>query len=271
MATCYIRHTKIPVEEDLIHEFKGHRDLSKLDLSENRYKKQWGPDGPVWIAKQHRYRSTLSKTICGMLNTGLKSTIYMGVTDRGIAEGFMMSLYQRDHFQLSLRSLLSKFNPPCPEHVVNIRFVPILDEDEEDGVLLPEPIGFEPPRWKDHLIHESQYCWCEHSALAAFRNGILYRFYIIEVTFNQWDKDNPQNASLIRDDVCDKRPIFANEFGKIYIRRNGYMEKVWEENLTKLKNDSYLMEVPILKLEETPKNNMTNDDYDTEYFSYESD
>ena len=67
------------------------------------------------------------------------------------------------------------------------------------------------------------------------------------------------------------RPIFANEFGKIYIRRNGYMEKVWEENLTKLKNDSYLMEAPILKLEETPKNNMTNDDYDTEYFSYESD
>ena len=25
MATCYIRHSKIPVEEDLTHEFKAHR------------------------------------------------------------------------------------------------------------------------------------------------------------------------------------------------------------------------------------------------------
>ena len=53
----------------------------------------------------------------------------MGVTDDGVAEGFMMSLYQRDHFRLSLRDLLTKFKPACPD----INFVPILDEDEEDG------------------------------------------------------------------------------------------------------------------------------------------
>ena len=35
MASCYLRHSRIPVEEDLTHEFKGHRDLSKLHLSEN--------------------------------------------------------------------------------------------------------------------------------------------------------------------------------------------------------------------------------------------
>ena len=57
----------------------------------------------------------------------------MGVTDDGAAEGFMMSLYQRDHFKLSLRDLLSKFKPACPDHVIDINFVPILDEDEEDG------------------------------------------------------------------------------------------------------------------------------------------
>jgi len=31
---CYIRHSILPVEEDLTHEFKAHRDLSKLDYSE---------------------------------------------------------------------------------------------------------------------------------------------------------------------------------------------------------------------------------------------
>ena len=117
-----------------------------MDLSEKRY--TWGIGG--YTAKAPRYRKTLSESICGMLNTGLKSTIYLGVTDEGIAEGFMMSLYQRDHFQLSLRDLLSKYKPACPEHVINISFIPILDEDEEDGVILPDPIGLDTPRWLNH-------------------------------------------------------------------------------------------------------------------------
>ena len=123
MATCYMRHSKIPIEENLQNEFKAHRDLSKLDLSENRYRRACIDDkGKGWILKDSRNRSAISKTICGMLNTGLKSTIYMGVTDRGQVEGFMMSLYQRDHFRISLRSLLSKFKPACPEHIIDIRY-----------------------------------------------------------------------------------------------------------------------------------------------------
>jgi len=275
MATCYMRHSKIPVEENLQNEFKAHRDLSKLDLSEMRYRRAWTIEGlpkeKGWVLKDSRNRAAISKTICGMLNTGLKSTIYMGVTDRGQVEGFMMSLYQRDHFRISLRSLLSKFKPACPEHIIDIRFVPILDDDEEDGILLPEPIGFDPPRWKDHRIHEPEYCWCEASAIAAFSHGILQRFYVIEIVINQWDKNNPQNASLIREDVCDKRPIFANEFGKVYIRRNGYVEKVRKENLRKLENDSYLDEETIPKIEQFNNTYDKEDDNDTEYFSYESD
>ena len=124
-----------------------------MDLSEKRY--TWGIGG--YTAKAPRYRKTLSESICGMLNTGLKSTIYLGVTDDGIAEGFMMSLYQRDHFQLSLRDLLSKYKPACPEHVINISFIPILDEDEEDGVILPDPIGLDTPRWLNHRYGNSDY------------------------------------------------------------------------------------------------------------------
>ena len=154
MASCYLRHSRIPVEEDLTHEFKGHRDLSKLDLAENqRYFK--GANGVVFQKPKimRKARATISKSICSMVNTGLKSTIYLGVTDRGIVEGFMMSLYQRDHFQLALRDLMSKFKPPCPDHVINIKFVPILDEDE-DGIVSPEPIGFETSRSLDHLLHD---------------------------------------------------------------------------------------------------------------------
>jgi len=111
-----------------------------------------------------------------------------------------------------------------------------LDEDEEDGVLLPEPIGFDPPRWKDHRIHEPEYCWCEASAIAAFSHGILQRFYVIEIVINQWDKNNPQNASLIREDVCDKRlpSIMHTPFyglSKPEFRNNSYRgHQLKEEN-----------------------------------------
>ena len=162
------------------------------------------------------------------------------MTDDGIAEGFMMSLYQRDHFQLSLRDLLSKFNPPCPDHAIDITFVPILDEDE-DGIVMPEPIGFDIQRSLEHIIRDSKYCWCDDFTLSAQANGYMHRFYVIELSINKWDKNDSLNASLVRDDVCDKRPIFANEFGKIYIRRNGYVWKITSgEDLANLKNYSYI-------------------------------
>ena len=106
--------------------------------------------------------------------------------------------------------------------------------------------------------------------MSACANGFLHRFYIIELTINQWDKNNPLNSDLVRDDVCDKRPIFENEFRKIYIRRNGYVCEVYGKNLAKLKSDTYLKEMPIPTLEIMSKINMTTDDEDTEYFSYDS-
>lgn len=267
MEACYLRHSKIPLEEDLTHEFKGHRDLSKLDLNDNKYKLCGG----TWWRKETRFRSPLSKSICAMLNTGLKSTLYLGVTDAGIVEGFMMSLYQRDHFQLSLRDLLSKFNPPCPDHVIKITFVPILDEDE-DGIVLPEPIGLDTQRSLEHTIHGHAYCWCDCLTLSAFGNGVLHRFYVIELSINKWDQNDPRNTGLINQDVCDQRPIFANEFGKIYIRRNGYVRKIMSgEDLANLKKYSYINDTQNLQdLGLLPQNNSDSEDEDTEYFSYDS-
>ena len=113
--------------------------------------------------------------------------------------------------------------------------------------------------------------------MAAGANGIMHRFYVIELSINQLDKNNPQNASLFRDDVCDNRPIFGNEFGKIYIRRNGYVRSVWGKELSNLKQVTYLKEAPIPKLEELPKTNKSantktnTDDEDTDFFSFDSD
>ena len=59
----------------MTNEFKAHRDLTELDISSSRYHKTINGE---YNAKATRARLTLSKTICGMLNTGLKSTIYIG-------------------------------------------------------------------------------------------------------------------------------------------------------------------------------------------------
>jgi len=261
---CYLRHSLIPVEEDLTHEFKAHRDLSNTDLSTSKYSKAIG--GGI-TPKLPRSRATLSKAICGMLNTGLKSTMYLGITDDGRAEGLMMSLYQKDHFLLSFQDLLSRFNPPCPEHLIDVKFVPIVDP-VDNGVVAPESIGLETPRWLEHCIRDSRYCWCDSYTFAACANGIIHRFYIIELTFNAWNKDDPRNRGLLRDDVFEKRPIFANETGKVYIRRNGYTIPVLgSKDMLTLKSTDFNaasgINIPNL-------DSLIDSDSDEEYFSYES-
>ena len=97
------------IEEDVRTEFKGHRDLTKLDISTTKYHKTRNGE---FEPKAIRARATLSKTICGMLNTGLECKIYLGINDDGTVEGLMLSLYQKDHFMVSLRDLLRRFEPP---------------------------------------------------------------------------------------------------------------------------------------------------------------
>ena len=132
------------------------------------------------------------------------------------------------------------------------------------GMVLPEPIGLDTPRWLDHSLRSSAYCWCDNFTMSAQANGFMHRFYIIELQINQWDENDPRNSELVYDEVCDKRPIYENEFRKIYIRRNGYIRELYGKNVTKLKNDTYLKKMSIPKLE------MNTDDDDTEYFSYDS-
>ena len=132
---CYVRHSLLDgIEEDLKTEFKAHRDLSNVDLSDCRYVPA---SNGGFTNKLPRRRKAISDSICGMLNTGLKSTLYLGITDEGQVEGFAMTLYQREHFLLSLQDLLERYSP-CPSKRVETRFIPVIDEDEKQRGVLPE-------------------------------------------------------------------------------------------------------------------------------------
>ena len=144
----YERHCKLPFEEDLTHEFKGHRDLSEIDYSKLgfRYKLHGG-----WIPKTQRFRKPLSENICGMLNSGKECTIHLGVTDDGQVEGFMMSIFQQDHFILSLNDLLSRYRPSCPQDRFSVKFIPVIDTDEKFKDIIPDPVDPDTLREWNHL------------------------------------------------------------------------------------------------------------------------
>jgi hypothetical protein len=66
-----------------------------------------------------------------MLNTGQGGSIFLGVTDDGSVEGFMMSPAQKEHFLLTVKETLSRYSPPVPDHMYSIKFVPVIDEGFE--------------------------------------------------------------------------------------------------------------------------------------------
>ncbi len=66
-----------------------------------------------------------------MLNTGRGGTVYLGITDEGRARGLMLSLYQRDHIRLAVQTILSKYRPQVPPHMYSVRFVPVVESEED--------------------------------------------------------------------------------------------------------------------------------------------
>ena len=126
--TYYIRHSRLPIEEDLNHEFKGHRCLSYRDLSEKTMTLGW--KGRENVRKIVHSRRPISGYLCGMLNTGLGGTFYLGVEDMGKVEGLMMSASQMEHVLLQIKDLFDSYQPPVPDHMYNVKFIPIVDASE---------------------------------------------------------------------------------------------------------------------------------------------
>ena len=134
VRTSYVRGEIVPFEEDLHHEFKGHRTIS----IDNRIVMKEGMEG--WgqgdVGEYSVTRQQWSKYLCGMMNTGQGGTLYGGIQDDGRVTGFMMSHHQKDHFLHQLRDVLERFDPPVFRDKYNVRFVPILEEGDK---YLPDP------------------------------------------------------------------------------------------------------------------------------------
>jgi hypothetical protein len=94
----YVRHSVVPFEEDVHHEFKGHRDLAVDEM----------PRGAC--------RHAVSRTLDSFLNTGGGATVYLGVTDNGTVHGLKMTRLQRDHVIDNLQDLFSRYTPPVLPH-----------------------------------------------------------------------------------------------------------------------------------------------------------
>ena len=142
----FVRGSVVPFEEDLQHEFKGHRTISIQDrlvflmrfsmiifCALFSFKIQHLSRLPVGVKPHHsgspgglvNTRQQWSKYICGMINSGLGGVLYGGIFDNGEVNGFMMSPYQRVHVALQLQEVLQRFQPPVPPELVSVQFVPV--------------------------------------------------------------------------------------------------------------------------------------------------
>ena len=97
-------------------------------------------------------------------------------------------------------------------------------------------------------------------AAAAF--GTIHRFYVIEVTIKAWDKTpNVKNGSKAS---CG-RPIYANEFGKTFIRMFGSVKPIKGKlALKSLENVDFNSKTAFF-------NHLNDEEHEDEYFSCDSD
>jgi len=172
----YTRDEIVPFEEDLRHEFKGHRTISR----ENRIMIKPGMDGQSGsIGEYSSTRQHWSKYLCGMLNSPAGGTLYGGIQDDGRVAGFMMSQYQQDHVIIQLEDVFERYSPPVCKDQYSVRFVPVVEPGEEH---IPDPVESDPElKAMDHFIQTCSRCWCDEEAAASHSFGVFLPFYIIEV------------------------------------------------------------------------------------------
>jgi len=221
-APFYVRgQTLNHLDEDRNHEFKAHRQLSDLDLSEA---------GTVYgrvakdsvVGKVRIKRGSLSPYICGMLNTREKGRMFLGVTDDGRVGGLMMSSYQMDHFELALTDLLARYTPPVPADAVRIAFIPVKENASEK--FRADPLGFRTRSNRRHVLRNSRYCWCDLNSLAAAEKGALHNFYVIELIFLPAPADAAATV------------VYDNEQGKAFMRGFGSNRKLRGREIARIKN-----------------------------------
>ena len=146
-----------------------------------------------------------------------------------------------------------------PHQRVSVKFIPVFEEDEQKN-FEKEIITYDVSRSLDHNIRSDVYCWCDSYTLAAACHGMIHRFYVIELNINC-----PFNKTCIDENVTfDGRPIYANEYGTVFLRQFASVIAVKSAGeLELMKNLSYdqkSIELEYIKEEE----------HEEEFFMFES-
>jgi len=200
----YTRGKIVPFEEDIHHEFKGHRTIAienRMPLTQHW---QTGNMGECTKTRQH-----WSKYLCGMLNSGMGGVLYGGILDNGEVNGFLMSEYQKLHVRLQLDEVFGRFTPPVPSDMYKVDFIPQIEPDQ--GEFLPDSTKIDRHFWDlPHRMATSRRCWCDNDAAACHSLGIILPWYIIEVTIQR-----------------QEGILYKAEDGEAYIRKHGMTEQVY--------------------------------------------
>ncbi|XP_067928963.1 schlafen-like protein 2 [Watersipora subatra] len=219
----YIYNQVLPYDEDICHEFKGHRNIILGEVPPT--------------SQKFGSRSAISKAINGFLNTGIGGTIYCGVTDDAVLKGLNFSSYQMDHMRVSVQDALDHYKPAVPAHRWKLEFVPLLEEAPSPETLQHvQLIGqkYDPKqRQRSHVIGTHQFCWCDKDAIAAFNNGTIYLDYVAEIIIHPWCPTNQLDAAMVGTKT-KVHPLHEAEDGKIYIRNNASVQTVSLQDVIEL-------------------------------------
>jgi len=228
MARYYVKFEKVPFEEDQYHEFKGHRNLSKEEL-------------PKWTQEtkfEKGSRKSISRNLCGFLNSGTGGTVYAGIIDSGEIHGLKLTQYMKDHIVGSMHDLMSRYSPPVDRQRYHIAFIPVLsattneeDRDKMAGYETKEVVK-EEERRQPHRFRTPHYCWCDKDMMAQYNQGILVSDYVIEFKILPWDPEKDYSGSL--GSIMKLNPIHADEEGQIYFRRQASLVRYTTSEISTL-------------------------------------
>ncbi|XP_064599194.1 uncharacterized protein LOC135465782 isoform X2 [Liolophura sinensis] len=213
----YEKDSVIPVEEDFLHEFKGHRNLAVEELP---------PSSQVHARQEKATRKAASRNINAFLNTGKGGTLYMGILDDGTVKGIDLTQYQKDHVQASLDDLMMRYSPPVKPHRYKLQFIPVLDKALSEQAKLQQcayeqrmiGLSTEEERLRPHQLRTALFCWCDKDAIAQKNMGQISTSYVIEVHIKSWDPSDYRNLEGAVTST-NLNPIHEDEEGNAYFRR----------------------------------------------------
>lgn len=210
----YVRGSILSIEEDMTHEFKGHRNLCAEEL-------------PIWAQEtklEKASRKAISRNLNAFLNTGLGGTVYVGVVDNGKVHGLKFSKLQKEHFLASLDDLMGRYTPVVPPHRYKVLFVPVVETNSSKEDIL-QLCSFDSSSnrtdqkgSRKHVFRTATYCWCDKEAVAQYNCGIVAPDYVIEVIVKPWQPHDPRNEG--EGTIINLHPLHTDEEGKIYFRRH---------------------------------------------------